>query len=546
MKKIITFLFLAIFFSSISMGITYNLGLSPLKAELIMYPGETQEYDLRLMNGTLSKIDYQMEIGAFKLDENGDYIYLKKNNNYDFSAANWVKFLLNTDHVLVDPLDQRKVTVKVEIPRNLKHGGDYYAMLWANFTPSQQNQTKKASGASISLERRFRFGSILHIIVKGRPSRSKIEVQKISVIDFDKIATSTQRGLEVDVFVKNTGDISYRPTGNFIITSNRKVWGRGKLEMSKTDLVMPGLVRKMFAIYDRSLPSGEYSLKISVKSGKRYVGQKEQKFSIEESTSTAKLLGVNFKISPPQIIFDAKAGYTEMNKIEIYNREFTTVNAVLSSVPIDMDENGHFIYGDKNLKNIKIYPQKFSLREGQKRIVPFSIKTSKNAKGQETFAIKVEVSLKDSPENKSISYVPVLMRLSRTSTYGFKVKKTEKIFNFPATNTKKATTIVRIWIENTGNTFTNFNLLYDIIDPAGNYLTSQAKKLSNTGFLIFPNSQRYVDISLDGYKFKNAGMYSIPFILIYKGDKNKEKKLKMEVKFKITKKELQKLVEGTT
>ncbi len=546
MKKIITFLFLAIFFSSISMGITYNLGLSPLKAELIMYPGETQEYDLRLMNGTLSKIDYQMEIGAFKLDENGDYIYLKKNNNYDFSAANWVKFLLNTDHVLVDPLDQRKVTVKVEIPRNLKHGGDYYAMLWANFTPSQQAQTKKASGASISLERRFRFGSILHIIVKGRPSRSKIEVQKISVIDFDKIATSTQRGLEVDVFVKNTGDISYRPTGNFIITSNRKVWGRGKLEMSKTDLVMPGLVRKMFAIYDRSLPSGEYSLKISVKSGKRYVGQKEQKFSIEESTSTAKLLGVNFKISPPQIIFDAKAGYTEMNKIEIYNREFTTVNAVLSAVPIDMDENGHFIYGDKNLKNIKIYPQKFSLREGQKRIVPFSIKTSKNAKGQETFAIKVEVSLKDSPENKSISYVPVLMRLSRTSTYGFKVKKTEKIFNFPATNTKKATTIVRIWIENTGNTFTNFNLLYDIIDPAGNYLTSQAKKLSNTGFLIFPNSQRYVDISLDGYKFKNAGMYSIPFILIYKGDKNKEKKLKMEVKFKITKKELQKLVEGTT
>jgi VCBS repeat-containing protein len=545
-KRGMFLLFLAFLLPVISMAASYNLGLSPLKSELIMYPGETQEYDLRLMNGTLSDVDYQLEIGSFKLDEDGKYIYLKKEDKYAFSAAKWAEFELNTDHIVVSALDQEKIKVKVTVPRNLKHGGDYYAMLWANFVPKDQNKSKEASGAAISIERRFRFGSILHITVKGRPARSKLEIEKISMINFDEMATSTKRGIELNVFVKNTGDLSYRPTGDFMITSSdRKVWGRGKLEMSQTDLVMPSTVRKMYAIYDRTLPSGEYIAKISVKSGKRYIGQKEYKFSIKVSTSTAKLLGVNFKVQPPQIIIDAKAGYTQMNKIEVYNREFTTINVKLSSVPISMKEDGSFVYGTTTLKDVKIYPPKFSLREDQKRVIPFSLRIPKEKKGELVFAVKVDSSLKDSSENESTLYVPVLMRLIGSTHYDFKVKKVEKIFTFPATTTQKATTVVRIWIKNTGNTFTNFNLTYDLVDPEGNYLTSQAKQISNRGFLILPNSERYVDIPLSDYKFKNAGMYSIPFILAYKGDKNKEERVKMKVNFEITEKEIQKMVEGT-
>lgn len=544
--KSIVFLLLVLLSSSTYLALTYNLGLSPLKAELVMYPGETQEYELRLINGTLANIYYQLEIGAFKLDEDGKYIYLDKKDDYAFSAASWVNFEVESTQVLVRALGQKKVKIKVTVPRNLKHGGDYYAMIWANFIPSNQNKTQKASGTSISMERRFRFGSILHISVKGRPSRSKLEIEKINVIDFDEIATSTKRGLELDVFVKNLGDLSYRPTGEFLITSpDRKVWGRGKLEMAQTDLVMPNLERKMYAIYDRSLPTGEYIAKVSVKSGKRYIGQKEYKFFVKESTTTAKLLGVNFKVQPQEIILDAKAGYTQMNKLEVSNREFTTIDVKLSPIPLYMSEDGQFFYGTSTLKDVRIYPQKFSLREDQKRIVPFSLKVPRQAKGQVVFAIKVSARLKNSLENKSDLYVPVLMRLDGSTTYAFKINKVKKIFDFPATTTQNATLLVRIWFENNGNTFTNFNLTYDLVDPDGNYLTSQAKRLSRQGFLIFPNSERYVDIPLGDYKFKKAGTYSIPLLLEYKADKNKTAKVKMKVNFEITEKEIQKMVEGT-
>ncbi len=544
-RAIIVVISFTVFLFTFSLGAAYNLGLSPLKSELIMYPGETQEYDLRLMNGTLSDVDYQLEIGSFKLDENGKYIYLKKEDEYSFSAANWAEFELNTDHIVVEALGQAKIKVKVTVPRNLKHGGDYYAMLWANFIPNGQNKTKEASGAAISIERRFRFGSILHITVKGRPVKSKLEIEKIDIVNFDEIATATQRGLELDVLVKNVGNTSYRPSGNFLIISpERKVWGRGRLLMKQTDLVMPGLVRKMYALYDRSLPTGEYIAKVSVKSGKRYIGQKEYKFSVEESKATARLLGVNFKVSPTQIISDAKVGYTEMNKVEIYNKEFTTVVASLSAVHVSMDESGNFTFGS-SLNDVRIYPPTFSLREDQKRIVPFSVRIPRSTKGEFSFALKVDVSLKESNSNRTAYYVPVMMRLDGTTKYGFEITKTKKIIIISSTETKKSTQVLRIWVKNTGNTFTNFNLTYDLIDPEGNYLTSQAKHLSQTGFLIFPNSQRYVDIPLEGYAFKKAGVYRIPFLLLYKADKNKEKQIKMEVKFELTEKEIQKMVEGT-
>lgn len=534
------------FFLTFSMAITYNLGLSPLKAELEMYPGETKEYDLNLMNGTLGDIDYQLEIGSFKLDKDGKYIYLAKDDEYDFSAARWVKFDLNTDHVIVKALQSTKIKVIVKVPRTLKYGGDYYAMLWANFVPKQQNASTPATGGAISIERRFRFGSILHITVKGRPIKSKLEIKNVKMINFDRIATATQRGLELDVSVKNTGNTSYRPTGDFLIISpDRKVWGRGKLSMKQTDLVMPGLVREMYALYDRSLPTGEYIAKISVKSGKRYIGQKEYKFSIKRSTSTVNLLGVNFKISPDQIISDAKVGYTEMNKIEIYNKEFTTVISTLSAVSVGMDESGKFTFGSPTLKNVRVYPPTFSLREDQKRIVPFSVRIPRSAKGEFSFALKVNVSLKDSNLNRTASYVPVLIRLDGTTKYGFEITKTRKIIEVPSTDVEKPTQVLRIWLKNTGNTFTNFNLTYDLVDPSGNYLTSQAKNLSQIGFLIFPNSKRYVDVPLEGYAFKKAGLYRIPFLLLYKADESKEKRLKMEVKFELTEKDIQKLVEGT-
>jgi hypothetical protein len=537
MKKIATFLILIPLFSTLLFAVTYNLGLSPLKTEIEMYPGDVQTFELNLVNGTLADVNYQLDIGTFTLDESGVYVYLTKESTYAFSAANWIKFPNGETNVNVRALQSVKVQVSVEVPRSVKYGGDYYAMIWANFIPKENTSTtSNASGAGISIERRFRFGSILHITVKGRPANSKLVLDEVTVINLDKIATETQRGLKISAIVQNTGDTSFRPTGDYlIVSSDNRAWARGDLMMDHSDLVMPGIIREMYSFYDRSLPSGEYTVKINVKSGNRFLGHKEQTFSISESTSISKSLDVNVLLSPSEITGDVKAGTNQMGKFELSNREFKTISATVDAVSLGMDENGYWIFGSV-VEDVKFYPDTFQLREDQKRVIPFSYKVPQDATGLYAFALRIENSIEDS-KNISIFYIPVMMRIIGTTKYGFEITNVEKIM--PSTPTEKA--FLRVWIKNTGNTFTTFNVVYDVIDPQMNYLTVQAQNLSENGFVIFPSTDRYVDIPIGNYRITKTGEYRVPIMILYKGDKGANQQIKTEVTFEITQEDLNKI-----
>lgn len=532
MMKVSIFL-IFICFAISAFSVTYNLGLSPLKTEIEMYPGDIQTFELNLVNGTLADVNYQLEIGTFTLDKNGAYIYLTKDATYTFSCANWIKFSNNETNINVHALQTTKIQVNVEVPRSVRYGGDYYAMIWANFIPKDTSITSNATGTGISIERRFKFGSIVHVTVKGRPANSKLTLDRIEVLNLDEIATSTQRGLRISAIVKNSGDISFRPTGDYlIISSDNKVWGRGDLTMEHTDLVMPQIEREMYALYDRSLPAGEYTVKINIKSGERFLSHKEGTFSIIESASTSKPLEVNVLLSPSEIKSDVKAGTNQMGKFELSNREFSTVSATINAVSLSMDENGYWIFGS-NIDDVKFYPDTFNLREDQKRVVPFSYKVPQDAVGLYAFAIKVVASTENSG-NFSVFYIPVMMRIVGTTKYDFEITNVEKMM--PSTSTEKA--FLRIWIKNIGNTFTNFNIIYDIIDPQMNYLTLQAQYLSENGFTIFPSVERYVDIPIGNYKLTKIGKYRVPMMITYKGDKNSNQQIKTEVTFEITQDDL--------
>jgi hypothetical protein len=536
MKKIATFLIIIPLFSTLLFAVTYNLGLSPLKTEIEMYPGDVQTFELNLVNGTLADVNYQLDIGTFTLDQSGVYVYLTKELTYAFSAANWIKFPNGETNVNVRALQSVKVQVNVEVPRSVKYGGDYYAMIWANFIPKENTQSVDSTGTGISIERRFRFGSILHVTVKGRPANSKLVLDEVTVINLDKIATETQRGLKISAIVQNLGDTSFRPTGDYlIVSSDNKVWGRGDLTMDHTDLVMPRISRELYSFYDRSLPSGEYTVKINIKSGNRFLGHKEETFSISESTSISRPLDVNVLLSPSEITGDAKAGTNQMGKFELSNREFKTISATVDAVSLEMDENGYWLFGS-TVEDVKLYPDTFQLREDQKRVIPFSYKVPQEATGLYAFALRIMTSIEDS-KSISVFYIPVMMRITGTTKYGFEITNVEKVM--PSTPTQKA--LLRVWIRNTGNTFTNFNIVYDVVDPQMNYLTVQAQYLSDKGFNILPNVDRYVDIPIGNYKMTKTGEYHVPLMITYKGDKGATQQIKTEVTFEITQEDLNRM-----
>ncbi|MGC8545583.1 hypothetical protein [Athalassotoga sp.] len=533
MKKLSIFAILICIAIS-AFSVTYNLGLSPLKTEVEMYPGDIQTFELNLVNGTLADVNYQLEIGTFTLDKNGAYIYLTKDSTYTFSCANWIKFPNNEINLNVRALQTSKIQISIEVPRSVRYGGDYYAMVWANFIPKENTPTSSnATGTGISIERRFRFGSIVHVTVKGRPANSKLALEGIEIVNLDAIATSTQRGLRISAIVKNSGDTSFRPTGDYlIVSSNNKVWGRGDLTMDHTDLVMPQIEREMYALYDRSLPAGEYTVKINLKSGERFLSHKEETFSMIESTSASKPLDVNVLLSPSEITGDVKAGTNQMGKFELSNREFSTISATVDTVTLSMDENGYWIFGSQ-VDDVKLYPDNFTLREDQKRVIPFSYKVPQDATGLYAFALRIKTSVENS-SNLSTFYIPVMMRITGTTRYNFEITNVEKIM--PSTPTDKA--FLRVWIKNTGNTFTNFNIIYDIVDPQMNYLTLQAQYLSESGFSIFPSVERYVDIPIGNYKIVKTGEYHVPMMITYKGDKNSNQQIKTEITFEITQDDL--------
>ena len=519
-------------FSTVFGASSYSIGITPLIMELQMYPGETQDYDVTISNNTFETMQANLSVGDFEIVENGKFVFLDA-GTYEQSAAEWAS--LDDEQLTVKPVSYLKFKVHVKVPRTVKVGGDYYAMIWVLFNPIVPKT------GNIKIAKILRFGSILHVTIKGRPARSEIKIDKIKIVNFDQMATITQRGLEIDAYVENLGSTSFKVSGNMLITSpDRKVWGRMNLKMDTTNLVMPKVTRKMYALYDRTLPSGEYTAKISIKSATRYLGQKEFKFFVKSSTGTTRPLGINIKLSPEEIISDAREGSSNMGKFEIYNREFTTVNATLSAVSLDMNEEGEYTFGATNLKDVRIYPAAFSLREDQKRIVPFLYRISKNPeKAQMVFAIKIEAAMTKSSSSTSKFYIPVMTRIVGQTKYGFKIARIEKMIT---TESTQSTQTLRVWVKNTGNVFTKFNMTYDILDPDSNYLNMQAKSASKEELTIFPGKERYVDIPLSGYKYKKAGNYRLIFLLTYKGDKNKEEKIRMETSFDITNEDITKLM----
>ena len=519
-------------FSTVFGASSYSIGISPLIMELQMYPGETRDYEITISNNTFETMQANLSVGDFEIVGNGKFVFLDA-GTYEQSAAEWAS--LDDEQLTVKPVSYLKFKVHVKVPRTVKVGGDYYAMIWVLFNPIVPKT------GNIKIAKILRFGSILHVTIKGRPARSKLKIDEIKIVNFDQVATITQRGLEVDAYVKNLGSTSFKISGNVLITSpDRKVWGRMNLKMDTTNLVMPKVTRKMYALYDRTLPAGEYIAKVSIKSDKHYLGQKEYKFSIKFSTGTTRPLGINIQFSPKEIVSDARSGSSSMGKFEIYNKEFTSINATLSAVSLNMNEKGEYIFGATNLKDVRIYPPAFSLREDQKRIVPFSYKIPKNSENaQMVFAIKIEAGVINSSSNMSNFYIPVMTRINGMTKYGFKITKIEKMITGEST---QSTQTLRVWVKNTGNVFTKFNMMYDILDPTSNYLTMQAKSVSKEELTIFPGKERYVDIPLRGYSYKKAGNYRLIFLLTYKGDKNKEKKIRMETSFDITNEDITKLM----
>jgi hypothetical protein len=511
---------------------SYSIGITPLITELQIYPGESQDYDITISNNTFETMKANLSVGDFEIVGDGKFVFLDA-GTYERSAAGWAN--MDEAQLTVKPVSYLKFKVHVKVPRNVKAGGDYYAMIWVLFNPITPKN------GNIKIAKILRFGSILHVTVKGKPAKSKIEIDKIKIMNFDQISTSTQRGLEIDAYVKNSGDTDFKVNGNLLITSpDRKVWGRMSMKMNTTNLVMPTVTRKMYALYDRTLPPGEYTAKVSLKVGNRYLGQKEYNFSIKNSKGTTRPLGVNVQLTPEEIISDARAGSSNMGKFGIYNKEFASIHASLSAVSLNMDENGKYVFGKSNLKTVRVYPPVFSLREDQKRIVPFSYRIPKKPQdAQMVFAIKIDTKVDKSTSKGSTFYIPVLTRIDGMTEYGFKITNVEKMIT---EESSQATQILRVWMKNIGNVFTHFNVKYDILDPDSHYLNLQTNSLfSEKGLLILPEKERYFDIPLSGYKYEKAGNYQLVFLLTYKKEKDKESQVRMETSFKITEKDIKML-----
>jgi hypothetical protein len=225
----------------------YAFSIEPGRIELVIPPGRQRGKTVTVDN---RDSDEPLHLKVYVTD----VIFLPDGTN-DFpqpgattwSCAKWVR--MTPDEIDVPAKKTQTVRINVAVPEGAQ--GGYYGMLF--FESGAPSTTK---GLSIN----FRVGGLIDITVSGTEQRSA-KVAHISL--------SNPKKIEVGIF--NEGNVLARPKGKVKIMD-----ARGKriqqLEFNPRGWgVLPRSLRKLYVDLDKPLASGQYTVRVEVNYGTKYL-----------------------------------------------------------------------------------------------------------------------------------------------------------------------------------------------------------------------------------------------------------------------------------
>jgi len=175
--------------------------ISPLKIDISLYPGQTQQYELLLFNETKEPIYLTGSLEAVTpRGENGEAEVSKPDQSN--LAVSWVKLPVNSFEI--KPGQIAHVPVIVNVPSTAQVGGYYLASMWQTSFASKKDESQVGVSA--------RVGAILLIRVEGDVK------EELKVADFKITGKSLDyRQADFSARLENSGNVHVAPQGQLII-----------------------------------------------------------------------------------------------------------------------------------------------------------------------------------------------------------------------------------------------------------------------------------------------------------------------------------------
>ncbi|MBM4019042.1 MAG: hypothetical protein FJ288_12060 [Planctomycetes bacterium] len=150
-----------------------GMAVSPLKREVVIKPGETQEVRINVSNPARGQGDApcsaSLEVTDFAVTERGGLIFQKAGSRSD-SASPWVS--MAKTRVKLAPGESDTVECLIRVPRHAS--GEYYSAVMVTL----DSPARGPGGVGIC----YRIASGLFVTVPGRPLAKKAEVVRCEVL----------------------------------------------------------------------------------------------------------------------------------------------------------------------------------------------------------------------------------------------------------------------------------------------------------------------------------------------------------------------------
>ena len=201
-------------------ALSEGISLSPLRSELSIAPGTSQDGTLSIKNNSNKQIKVQMDAEAFSvINQQYDYAF-----DAESQLSNWVQF--DKNNIDINQGETAIITYKIGVPISAEPGGRYISLFASTNTDNDSN----------SIASRQRVGSLLYITVLGDVTRAGelISISSPAIVLSDSEMISFQ--------LRNSGSTHYRSKYELKVTS---LFGDTLKDSSGDSLILPGTIRRI-------------------------------------------------------------------------------------------------------------------------------------------------------------------------------------------------------------------------------------------------------------------------------------------------------------
>jgi len=236
-----------------------GIGISPVKIEEVVDPGEVLRTGIRVTNNGTSGTILYVYLKDFKAEgETGTPKLIAPGSEDGYYLASWID--ITDEGISFAAKEEKYISFNINVPENTGPGG-YYGAIYFGTKPPKINIEGEEKGAGMSVGQQT--GCLILLQVSGDVEEEAI----IREFTTDKNFYSTPFDVEFLLRVENLGNVHVKPMGNITI---KNMLGREVQTLQVNDNggnVLPSSIRRFSENWEGKNGFGKYEAEIGLSYG---------------------------------------------------------------------------------------------------------------------------------------------------------------------------------------------------------------------------------------------------------------------------------------